>query len=166
MRTRRITDWLVLGLLCVIIALVFHQISTSMVEQNIASGGPYNNSASYPRAMAILLAVSLPLVLLTSRKEEAGADAITEELSWLNLRRPLTIAAIFVLFLLGLPVLGYHLTAAPMLIVIMLICGLRGMVPVLLPGFLVPLLFAYLFEVHLKIVLPGGLLGLNIAWPV
>lgn len=164
MRIWKMADWVVLIFFGAVVALVFQQISTSMVEQNIASGGPYNNSASYPRAVAVLISIFLPLALLTTRWEKTGAEAITENLTRETLKRPLSVVIIFVVFLLALPVLGYHLAAPGMLMGVMFACGLRGLCQVLLPGLTIPLIFAYIFEVYLKIVLPGGWLGLNIVW--
>ena len=38
-------QWMVYGFLAIIVAIVFQQVYTSMTEQGIASGGPYNNGA-------------------------------------------------------------------------------------------------------------------------
>jgi hypothetical protein len=134
-----------------------------MVKQNIASGGPYSNSASYPRAVAVLILIFLPLAFLTSRWEKTGAEAISENLTRETLKRPLSVAVIFVVFLQALPVLGYHLAAPEILIVLMLYVACAGCVKFCCQGSPSPL-FAYIFEVYLKIVLPGGWLGLNIVW--
>ena len=63
----RYLSWLVALFFAVIIALVFQQIATSMTEQGIASGGPYDNAASYPRAIAIIIGVLIALQLVSER---------------------------------------------------------------------------------------------------
>jgi len=128
MRIWKMAVWVVLIFFVAVVALVFQQISTSMVEQNIASGGPYSNSASYPRAVAVLILIFLPLAFLTSRWEKTGAEAMTENLTRETLKQPLSVAVIFVVFLQSLPVLGYHLAAPEMLIGLMLYVACAGSV--------------------------------------
>ncbi|MBN9888686.1 tripartite tricarboxylate transporter TctB family protein [Salipiger abyssi] len=164
MRNRYIADWLVLAFFAAIVALVFQQIATSMQDQGIASGGPYDNSAAYPRWVAILIAAFIPVVLLTQRWEQRGGEAINEPLTLSNLARPLRIFGIFLGFLILLPVLGYYIAAPLMLLGVMYAAGLRGFLALVLPALAVPFLFAFVFEAFLHIVLPGGWLGLHIGW--
>ena len=59
LKKQAFADWLVIVGFVALIALVFQQIYTSMTEQGIASGGPYDNAAAYPRAVAILIGIML-----------------------------------------------------------------------------------------------------------
>lgn len=154
---------MVVSFFLIIIAIVFYQIATSMAEQGIASGSPYDNAAAYPRALAIiiggLLLLQTVISLLTKiRKEEHQSTQIRD------LYRPAALLAIFGVYLGVLGWFGYHLTTTPMLIAIMWIAGVRQIKILLLVGLGISFLFAFLFEVFLKIVLPGGVYSLNIPW--
>lgn len=163
------------GFFLVVIAIVFHQIATSMTEQGIASGSPYDNAASYPRAVAIIIAVLLVLQYVMSvfvlpiLNRSAGAstdDPLTDEqvINLAALKKPALLLVIFALYLMLLGWLGYHLTTAPMIMAIMLLCGVRSVTALLAAGIGIALVFAFLFEYFLKIVLPGGIFALNIPW--
>ena len=52
--TKKHAEYLVIIFFLMVIGIVFQQIATSMTEQGIASGTPYDNAAAYPRAVAIL----------------------------------------------------------------------------------------------------------------
>ena len=61
--------------LSMVVAVVFQQIYTSLAEQGISTGGPYDNAAAYPRGVAILMAFLLPsksvfFALLTALKNQ------------------------------------------------------------------------------------------------
>ncbi|MGI9435573.1 MAG: tripartite tricarboxylate transporter TctB family protein, partial [Geminicoccaceae bacterium] len=57
MLTRKHAEWLVALFFLGVIAIVFYEIATAMTEQGIASGGPYDNAAAYPRAVAIAIGI-------------------------------------------------------------------------------------------------------------
>lgn len=63
--SKRKSEWLAIAFFAVLVALVFQQIATSMNEQGIASGGPYDNAASYPRSIAIFLGAMLLVQVIT-----------------------------------------------------------------------------------------------------
>ncbi|WP_010140856.1 tripartite tricarboxylate transporter TctB family protein [Oceanicola sp. S124] len=158
-------EWLVTLLFVGVVALVFQQAATDMARQGIASGGPYDNAAAYPKAIAALLggmvALQLALRLLRARSDE-GPDAPGVPLR--ALLRPALMVAIFALYLGSLAPLGYHLTTPLMLAALMLLAGIRNPVAILVPALLISLGFSFVFEAWLKIVLPGGFLHLNIPW--
>lgn len=160
MLRRKHAEWVVILFFSVIIAIVFYEIATSMTEQGIASGSPYDNAAAYPRAVAIVIGVLLVLVLVMGRDPVDEGDAIAIG----NLRRPALLLLIFAAYLFVLGTLGYHLATTPMLIAVMLLGGARS--PVEIVGVSVGVAFglAWFFEAFLKIVLPGGIFSLNIAW--
>ena len=70
-------QWMVYGFLAIIVAIVFQQVYTSMTEQGIASGGPYNNGAAYPRAIAITIGVLLVCQIFTDRFSTESEQEIT-----------------------------------------------------------------------------------------
>jgi len=135
----KLAEWLGLAFFAGLGALVFQQIATSMAEQGIASGGPYDNAASYPRNVAILmlalLAIQLVRDLLLARGEEP-AEAATHA----GLRRAVGLLAVFAVYLVCLNWFGYHLSTAPMAAAVMFLCGARNM------GFVIGLALAMAFH--------------------
>lgn len=161
-RKYQFTNWLVILGFIALIALVIQQVYTSMTEQGIASGGPYDNAAAYPMAVALFIGL---LLLVQCCVQLFGEGKDNEELiSSRPLFRPIGLLFVFGLYLALLGVLGYHLTTTPFIVLVMLLCGVRNLKTLLLTGFCVSFLFAFLFEYFLKIVLPGGLYQLNIPW--
>ncbi len=158
---------LVYVFLAIIVGVVFQQIYTSMTEQGIASGGPYNNGAAYPRAIAIAIALLVAgQILIDSFKANtrAPAESENEKIGFSDLRRPLLLLIVFAIFLGLLDVVGYHLATTPLLLSIMLICGARDLIKLLIVALVMSFSFAFIFENFLNVVLPGGILNLNIAW--
>ena len=162
--TQRMLNAIVIGFFLIIIAVVFQQIATSMSEQGIATGGPYDNAAAYPRAIALIIAGLLALQLVsglifkTEANEPEGGTLVRE------LARPAGLLLVFALYLATLGWLGYHLTTTPMILAVMWLCGQRSIWTMVLISIGMAFLFAYLFESFLKIVLPGGIFALNIPW--
>ena len=162
MLTRKLAEWLVVAFFLVLIATVFQQIATSMTEQGIASGGPYDNAAAYPRAVAIFMGCLLALSILIGRLFPDLDE--TPGLSVEKIRRPALLLVIFAIYLWALGYLGYHLATPPMLMALMILGGLRRPLEIILVSFAVSFFLAFVFEVFLKIVLPGGIFALNIPW--
>jgi len=158
--TRRHAEWLVALFFSVVIAIVFYEIATSMTEQGIASGGPYDNAAAYPRAVAIIIGVLIVLVLAMDRAPAGEGDALTIR----DLRRPALLLLIFAIYLWALGYLGYHLATTPMLMAVMVLGGARSPVEIVAASAGVAFGLAWFFEAFLKIVLPGGIFSLNVAW--
>ncbi len=157
-------NWLITAFFAAIIAVVFQQIHTSMEEQGIASGGPYDNAASYPRTVAIVMGILVVCqVLLDHFKGQP--DAETEApIRFADLRRPAMLLVIFGLYLGVLNIIGYHLATAPMIFAVMWLCGSRTIWKLALASLLISFSLAYVFENYLNIVLPGGVFHLNIPW--
>lgn len=160
--SRRQASWLVILFFAALVAVVFQQIHTSMTEQGIASGGPYDNAAAYPKAVAVL--IGLMIAVQSALLAFGGDRGSGQRLGPGELRRPAGLLLIFGIYLALLGVLGYHLTTAPMVIGVMALCGMRNPVTMLLAGLGISFSLAYFFEAYLKIVLPGGIFGLNIPW--
>ena len=149
-------QWMVYGFLAIIVAIVFQQVYTSMTEQGIASGGPYNNGAAYPRAIAITIGVLLVCQIFTDRFSTKSEQEINSTIEASDLRRPVFLLVLFATYLALLKTLGYHLTTTPVVL---------GIIPKLFLGALImSFSFAYIFENILNVVLPGGIYSLNIPW--
>lgn len=162
MLTRKLAEWLVVAFFVVLIGTVFQQISTSMTEQGIASGGPYDNAAAYPKAVAILVGCLLAILIVVGRVFPKEGEAAVLAVD--KLRRPALLLGLFAVFLWSLGYFGYHISTPPMLMTIMVLGGLRRPLEILAVGVGVSFLLAFVFEVFLKIVLPGGIFALNIPW--
>lgn len=156
-------SWLAAAFFVALIAVVFQQILTDMTEQGIASGGPYDNAASYPRMVAIFIAVLLPMQFLVwlFTRGQAAAD---KGVAIATLTRPALMLAVFAVYLALLKGLGYHLTTTPMIIALMFVAGMRNPRAMIPAALAIAFSFAFFFEFFLKIVLPGGVFRLNIPW--
>lgn len=164
--TSKQVNWLATVFFLIVIAIVFQQIATSMTEQGIASGSPYDNAASYPRAVAVIIGFLLLLQFVISFfTRRVGASPEDQQASPLvSLKKPASLLAIFGIYLGALGWLGYHLTTAPMIMAVMFLCGVRSLLAFITAGIGIAVVFAFLFEYFLKIVLPGGIFSLNIPW--
>ncbi|MCV0429278.1 MAG: tripartite tricarboxylate transporter TctB family protein [Roseibium sp.] len=159
--TSRTLTLLVTAFFAIIVGIVFQQIHTSMHEQGIASGGPYDNAAAYPRAVAIVIAglviVQILMEILSGHQEKIGLEPQA-------LKRAVGLLFVFALYLGCLQWLGYHLTTTPMVFAVMYICGARQIGKMLLAAIVMSFGFAFVFERFLNVVLPGGIFRLNIPW--
>ncbi|MEX3007107.1 tripartite tricarboxylate transporter TctB family protein [Hoeflea sp. TYP-13] len=170
MITPKQISWLITAFFVLVIAVVFQQIHTSMTEQGIASGGPYDNAAAYPRAVAVAIGVLVFIQVLidnfgsgrTVREHLRTEEGTGTELSLL--KRPTLLLVIFAIYLGALNTLGYHLSTAPMIFAIMWCCGSRQALRLVLVALVMSFVFAYIFEKFLNVVLPGGIFALNIPW--
>lgn len=156
-------NWIVALFLIAVVAIVFQQISTSMTEQGIATGGPYDNGAAYPRAVAIVIAALVLLQLLLSAFEKTNTQEI-QATSLAQLKRPVLVLLVFTIYVSALTTLGYHLTTTPMIFALMWACGARSYLKQAVAATLIAFAFAYIFEKVLNVVLPGGIFALNIPW--
>ncbi|MCY4191329.1 MAG: tripartite tricarboxylate transporter TctB family protein [Rhodospirillaceae bacterium] len=159
--TRRINQWIAIGFFAGLVALVFQQVHTSMSEQGIASGGPYDNAATFPKSVAKsisgLLFIQIAIVLLD--RTQMG-DRVT----FAELKRPIAMLLVFAVYLAALTPLGYHLTTAPMILAVMGICGVRSAGKLLGAALAIAFIAAFIFEKFLSVVLPGGMLALHMPW--
>ena len=60
---RNFAETLFILLLVGAVLLVFYDVNTSMVEQGIAKGDAYQNSAAYPTVLSIILILCVSLVI-------------------------------------------------------------------------------------------------------
>ena len=169
MASSRTLNFIALGFLLVVIVTVFWQIGTDLKEQGIASGGPYDNAAAYPRTVAIFIGVLLVLQLaIELLKEKAASQKEALEAAENNqapdLRRSGMLLAIYDVYVMVLTTIGYHLATAPMICAIMWICGMRNTVKIAISSVAIATGFAFIFEVFLNVVLPLGIWDIFIPW--
>jgi putative tricarboxylic transport membrane protein len=157
-------NWLVTAFFAVIIAVVFQQIYTSMTEQGIATGGPYDNGAAYPRAVAIAIAALVIGQLVLDKFKGSSGQNENEKTSLIELRRPALLLVFFAIYLGVLSVIGYHLATTPLIFAIMWLCGARVFWKLMIAALVISFSSAYVFETVLNVVLPGGVFNLNIPW--
>lgn len=186
----KLADYLSILVFLLVIATVFQQIATSLTEQGIASGGPYDNAASYPRSLAIIICILLAgyvASLVLARKKTfaangiedssrpAGAKSVHAPASTLasddsdsddvSASRGAGLLLVFLAYLLSLPYLGYQLSTPLMLGAMLILGGMRSVPGVLTFSIAASVGVSFLFEVFLNIVLPGGVFSLNMPWP-
>lgn len=159
----KLINWIIALFLAAVVAIVFQQISTSMTEQGIATGGPYDNGAAYPRAVAIVIAVLVLLQLLYSAFSKPDAQE-NQATSLAQLKRPAGVLLVFTIYVSALTTVGYHLTTTPMIFALMWVCGARSYLKQAVAALVMAFAFAYIFEKILNVVLPGGIFALNIPW--
>ena len=107
-------NWIITAFFAVIVAVVFQQIHTSMAEQGIASGGPYDNAASYPRGVAIAITVLVVGQLVVDALRARRGKQAESHAKLADLKRPALLLVIFAFYLNVLTELGYHLATPPM----------------------------------------------------
>ena len=152
-----------LGFLLAVIVIVFWQIETDFEEQGIASGGPYDNAASYPRGIAIFIGILLALQFVVELLK-GNPRSRSEEIQVPDLSRAALMLVVFAVYLMVLTTVGYHLATAPMICAIMWICGMRSVLKLALSSVAIATGFAFVFEVFLNVVLPLGIWNIFIPW--
>ncbi|WP_308918047.1 tripartite tricarboxylate transporter TctB family protein [Jannaschia sp. LMIT008] len=155
-------DLLAALFLVAICGTVFQQIATSFVDQGMAGGTPYDDAASYPRAVAIVVLVLL-VVALTQTALRRDVDA-GRHVPWTTLVRPAALVGAFGHYLLGLGLVGYSLATPPAVFAMMKIAGARRNGRAALISIAAMLVTAILFEERLNVVLPGGAINWNLFW--
>lgn len=163
MASSRILNFASLGFLLAVIVTVFWQIETDMKEQGIASGGPYDNAASYPRLVAVFVGILLVIQLVIEvLKKDAAAQS--DEVRTPDLRRAGLMIVVFAVYLMTLTTVGYHLATTPLIFAIMWICGMRHWPKMAIASVGIATCFAFFFEVFLNVVLPLGIWNIFIPW--
>lgn len=162
---RKQVEWIASATMLAIVALVFQQIYTVMTAAGIARGGPFDNAASYPRLVAVVIGILVLIQIVGRFITPASSDTEGNEgLRLVEMRRPIALIVTFAVYLRLLGFLGYHLSSAPFLVVVMYIAGDRKWGRMIFSSIITAMVLAFVFEALLKIVLPGGLFRLNIPW--
>lgn len=156
---RHAFDWAAWLLFASVPAIIFYESATSLAAKGAASGGPLENAALYPRVIATLM--SIAVVAQGIRLALGRARFVADAEPTPGTRLAIVLTALFVIYLIVLPTVGYHI-ATPILVVVMtLSLGVR-VVPAVLGGLALWLVTAYVFEGLLNVVLPVGLLNLTL----
>lgn len=163
MASSRTLNFIALGFLLAVIVTVFWQIGTDLKEQGIASGGPYDNAGSFPKALAIIIGFLLVIQLFVDRTQQENIPA-KENLLTSDLLRSGSMLLVFAIYLLTLTSLGYHLATTPMIFAVMFICGMRNFIRLFFASLVISTSVAFVFEVFLNVVLPLGLWSIYIPW--
>ena len=163
MTASRFLSVLALGFFVAVIIAVLWQIETNFKEQGIASGGPYDNAASFPRAVVFLIGFLL-LIQCASDFIGTKSSAKLKIPARSDLMRAGIMLFIFAVYLSVLETIGYHLTTIPMIFSIMWICGMRNLTLLICTAVFVSTSFAFVFEVFLNVVLPLGIWTIFIPW--
>lgn len=164
MPTSRFLNIAAIGFLLGVVILVFVQIETSMKEQGIASGGPYDNAASYPRNVAIFVGILLLIQAISEFFRKTSRNDEISEIKRVDLQRAGLMLLAFAVYLLILTTVGYHLATTPLIFAIMWICGSRQYLKMAFASFAIAMIFAFAFERFLNVVLPLGIWSIFIPW--
>ncbi|WP_167852813.1 tripartite tricarboxylate transporter TctB family protein [Pseudotabrizicola sediminis] len=152
-------DWIVWALFLVVPFVIFWQSATSLADQGVASGGPMENAAQFPRMVAWLL---LGLSVLNGLR--LGLNRISER-SPLEptptTRLALVTSGGFLVYLLMLPYLGYHLSTPILISALLILFGLPAIASAL-GALVMSLMVAAVFEGLLNVVLPVGLFQISV----
>ena len=165
---RKHMEWLASAVMLAVVAVVFQQVYTDMMEAGIARGGPFDNAATYPRAVAVIIGVLVIIEIIgrfiAPRSLTEGQTPDDGGVELQDLVRPALLIVVFAVYLGLLKFLGYHLATTPFLVAVMAIAGERHWGRVIVSSIVFAFVLAFVFEVLLKIVLPGGIFRLNIPW--
>jgi putative tricarboxylic transport membrane protein len=152
-------DWVAWALLLLVPLVIFWQISTSLVQQDVASGGPLRNAAIFPRIISWLL-VGLSGVnlvrILSGRVVELSPIQGTP-----TTKLAVIATGLFFAYLIVLKPLGYYI-ATPLLIGALLrLFGLNWLASAT-GGLAMTIVVAGIFEGLLNVVLPLGFLKITL----
>lgn len=147
-------DWIACLFFLTIPIIMLYQIETSLVEQGVASGGPMQNAAIFPRIVAWILIVLAGLNVLRvafGKVSHFSPLKATDQTT-----RALVATALFVVYLIALPILGYHIMTILLLALLFRLLGL-SLVLSGIGAVIASLAVAYVFEGLLNVVLPVGI---------
>lgn len=146
-------------------AVILHQTYTTFAEAGAASGDALSNSALFPRfiawgAIATGAAILLQTLFGGSAQAEtpAAPEGQGEPDKSLKLRAFASFIAI-VIYFAALPLVGFYLSTAVLMILLFAVLGARPLEAAVL-GVLVTAITVIAFEKGLNVVFPVGRLGL------
>ena len=157
---RNFAETLFILLLVGAVLLVFYDVNTSMLEQGIAKGDPYQNAAAYPIVLSIILILCISLVIFRNL-------ILYRNIEKTNLifdLKHIQLFIIFCIYLIFLDMVGYHLLTPILLFITSFIYGERNWFITIIYSIIISLLIALIFEELLNVVLPVGVF--EIALPV
>ena len=150
-------DWIAWIVFAAVPATIFWQSATALDAEGVASGGPMENAAFYPRIVASVMcgllawhAIQLGLARVRDRTPLRGAVAT---------RLALLATALFVVYLIVLPYAGFHL-ATPLLCFLLFRMLRIGLIAAMAGGLGLSVALAFVFEAMLNVVLPVGVFNI------
>ncbi len=163
MVSSRLINLIPIGFFLAVIITVFVQIETVMTEEGIASGGPYDNAATYPRIVAFFLGAVLCIQPVTELFK-AGPGSQSSDAQRPDVVRAGLMLVVFAGYVLVLTTIGYHLATTPMICAVMWLCGMRKFLVLGGVSLTIATSFAFIFERFLNVVLPLGIWNIFIPW--
>ncbi|MCB1969672.1 MAG: tripartite tricarboxylate transporter TctB family protein [Geminicoccaceae bacterium] len=152
-------DWIVWVLFLVLPLVIFWQCATSLEAQGVTSGGPMENAAIFPRIVAWVL---IGLAVLNGARIAMGVFSQPSPFEPTDTTRlALAATALFVSYLLVLPLLGYHIATPILMAVLFNRLGL-GVLKSVAGGLAASLSVAGVFQGLLNVVLPVGMFDVTI----
>jgi hypothetical protein len=169
-RKRVVGELLMAAAFLALDGLVFQQTRTEFAAAGAASGGAMQNAAMYPEFLAAgLVGLALLLIVRTlwTRRvtvvpEAAGdAPALAPADRRRHLIKALVCLAAFVVYLLVLRVVGYHLATPVLMAVLYFTLGVRNPLAAAAWGVATSLVMSAFFEFGLNVILPVGRFGIG-----
>jgi len=133
--------------------VIFYQAATNLTAQGVAGGGPMENAAIFPRIIAWILSGLAVVNILRIFTGVVTAQSPLETTPTTRLAVWATV--LFVVYLVALPYVGYHLLTPVLLMILMRLFGL-GWVASIAAALGFSLGVAAVFEGLLNVVLPVG----------
>jgi putative tricarboxylic transport membrane protein len=171
-RKRMVGELLMAAAFLALAGLIFEQTGTVFAEAGAASGGAMQNAAMYPEFLAgALVLLALLQIVRTLWGAGAGLPAgttvgdarvrLTGDERRRHLVKALVCATAFVVYLLVLRVVGYHLATPVLMAVLYFTLGVRNPLVAAILGVATSLLMSLFFEVGLNVILPVGRFGIG-----
>ncbi|WP_447553033.1 tripartite tricarboxylate transporter TctB family protein [Vreelandella sp. EE22] len=152
-------DWIAWALFACVPIAIFWNSATSLAEQGVASGGPMQNAAMFPRGVAVIMTVLLVLnAARTALGRVSHPSAMTRSEGTL---KAVSCTALFIAYLIFLPTLGFHLATPVLTAILFRLFGI-GLVGAITGGVALSLATAFIFEGVLNVVLPVGVFEITI----
>lgn len=173
LRRRQVGETVVVLGFLALAGLVFQQTRTSFAEQDAASGGAMFNAAMFPELLAwclVLLAVlrliDIVRVVLTPQAHTAnqtrdGPAGERNEGDRDSLIKALICTAFFMLYLLLLKTLGYHLMTPLFMFACFYVLGTRRILLAAALAVGTSLAMSFIFEYWMSVILPVGMFGIG-----
>ena len=152
-------DWIALAIIAMAPVAIFWQSATSLARQDAASGGPLENAAFYPRVIAALLA--FVVVIHALRLGLGKVQTLSPLKASGGTRLALILSALFVAYLMVLPLAGFHIVTPILLLTFLCAFGVRPLVAIL-GAIGMWLTASFVFEGLLNVVLPVGAFNITL----
>lgn len=152
-------DWVAWAFFASIPAVIFWDSATSLERQGVASGGPMQNAAFFPRIVASIMTVLVAWQAVRLLRGRVRQKSPFHKLDGTPLA--LIVTALFVVYLVLLPYAGFHIATPIMCVVFFMLLGLSP-VPAAAGAVALWLSTAFVFEGALNVILPVGVFNIAI----